>query len=300
MLDRRDHREPVLLAHRSAALALHAVPARAARAPTTCARSLQRALTDETRGLGDEHLDDRRRRARRTSPTAPRATPATRSRRSRSRPRSRPRRAATSITLADTRGRARAARAPLRRRRALRRALGVHQEHPRLRRRRRPLLARAHARSGRGRPLHRAPARDPRVGGRRHGRPARRSLVADAAARAVEFVGLPEAQLNLAHAVIYLATAPKSNSVDDRARRGACTTCATSPAGAVPAHLRDAHYPGAAKLGHGEGYVYPHDEPDGWVRAAVPPRRPRRAVLEAHRARRRRRPKGVETGGEPE
>ena len=37
------------------------------------------------------------------------------------------------------------------------------------------------------------------------------------------------------------------------------------PAGAVPAHLRDSHYPGAAKLGHGEGYVYPHDAPDGWV-----------------------------------
>ena len=45
------------------------------------------------------------------------------------------------------------------------------------------------------------------------------------------------------------------------------------PAGAVPPHLRDSHYPGAAKLGHGEGYVYPHDEPDGWVRPAVPSRR---------------------------
>ena len=83
-----------------------------------------------------------------TSPIGPRATPATRSRRSRSRPRSRRSRAATSITLADTEAALALAGAALRRRRALRRALGVHQEHPRLRCRRRPLLARPHARSG--------------------------------------------------------------------------------------------------------------------------------------------------------
>ena len=89
-------------------------------------------------------------------------------------------------------------------------------------------------------------------------------VVADAAARAVEFVGMPEAQLNLAHAVIYLANAPKSNSVIT-ALGAAMQDVRDQPAGAVPAHLRDAHYPGAAKLGHGEGYVYPHDETDGWV-----------------------------------
>jgi putative ATPase len=89
-------------------------------------------------------------------------------------------------------------------------------------------------------------------------------VVADAAARAVEFVGMPEAQLNLAHAVIYLATAPKSNSVIT-AIGAALADVRERPAGSVPAHLRDAHYPGAAKLGHGDGYVYPHDEPDGWV-----------------------------------
>jgi putative ATPase len=89
-------------------------------------------------------------------------------------------------------------------------------------------------------------------------------VVADAAARAVEFVGMPEAQLNLAHAVIYLATAPKSNSVIT-ALGHAMTDVRDRPAGAVPPHLRDAHYPGAAKLGHGGGYVYPHDAPDGWV-----------------------------------
>ncbi len=89
-------------------------------------------------------------------------------------------------------------------------------------------------------------------------------VVADAAARAVEFVGMPEAQLNLAHAVTYLANAPKSNSVTT-ALGAAMADVRDQPAGAVPAHLRDAHYPGAAKLGHGDGYVYPHDAPEGWV-----------------------------------
>jgi putative ATPase len=89
-------------------------------------------------------------------------------------------------------------------------------------------------------------------------------VVADAAARAVEFVGMPEAQLNLAHAVTYLANAPKSNSVTT-ALGAAMSDVRDQPVGAVPPHLRDAHYPGAAKLGHGDGYVYPHDAPEGWV-----------------------------------
>jgi putative ATPase len=89
-------------------------------------------------------------------------------------------------------------------------------------------------------------------------------LVADAVARAVEFVGLPEAQLNLAQAVLHLATAPKSNSVITSLGR-AQEDVRTRPAGEVPAHLRDAHYKGAATLGHGQGYAYPHDDPRGWV-----------------------------------
>jgi len=89
-------------------------------------------------------------------------------------------------------------------------------------------------------------------------------LVADAAARAVEFVGLPEAQLNLAQAVVHLANAPKSNSVTAALGR-AQEDVAALAAGTVPTHLRDAHYPGAARLGHGKGYVYPHGEPGGWV-----------------------------------
>src|SRR5215471_10918637 len=89
-------------------------------------------------------------------------------------------------------------------------------------------------------------------------------VVADAAARAVEFVGMPEAGLNLAHAVVYLANAPKSNSAAT-ALWAAQAEVRDEPAGAVPPHLRDASYPGAARLGHGKGYVYPHDEPGGWV-----------------------------------
>jgi putative ATPase len=89
-------------------------------------------------------------------------------------------------------------------------------------------------------------------------------LVADAAARAVEFVGLPEAQLNLAHAVVYLATAPKSNRVTT-ALGAAQKDVRDRPAGAVPLHLRDSHYRSAKTIGHGVGYDYPHDDPRGWV-----------------------------------
>jgi putative ATPase len=89
-------------------------------------------------------------------------------------------------------------------------------------------------------------------------------LVAEAAARAVEYVGLPEAALNLAEAVIYLARAPKSNAVVVALGRAQADVRA-SVSQEVPAHLRDAHYKGAAALGHGEGYVYPHDDPSGVV-----------------------------------
>jgi putative ATPase len=89
-------------------------------------------------------------------------------------------------------------------------------------------------------------------------------LVADAAAHAVEYVGLPEAQLNLAHAVVHLATAPKSNRVTVALGR-ARSDVRDRGAGEVPNHLRDAHYQGAKSLGHGTGYDYPHDHDEGWV-----------------------------------
>ncbi|MGE5272988.1 MAG: replication-associated recombination protein A [Verrucomicrobiota bacterium] len=88
-------------------------------------------------------------------------------------------------------------------------------------------------------------------------------VVAVAAAQAVEHVGLPEAQLNLAQAAIYLALAPKSNAVLvalGEARRDVREHGTVRP----PKELRDAHYPGAKKLGHGQGYVYPHDDPAGF------------------------------------
>jgi putative ATPase len=88
-------------------------------------------------------------------------------------------------------------------------------------------------------------------------------VVAESAARAVEFVGLPEARLNLAHAAIYLALAPKSNSVT-RAL-GSVTQAVRAGGAEVPAHLRDAHYAGARDLGFGAQYVYPHDVDGGWV-----------------------------------
>ncbi len=89
-------------------------------------------------------------------------------------------------------------------------------------------------------------------------------LVANAAAHAVEYAGLPEAQLNLAQACVHLATAPKSN----RSALGiwnAREDVRNGVGGEVPPHLRGTGYRGAATLGHGEGYVYPHDDPKGWV-----------------------------------
>lgn len=88
--------------------------------------------------------------------------------------------------------------------------------------------------------------------------------VAVAAAHALEHVGLPEAQLNLAQAAIYLATAPKSNRAA-LAIWNARAAVKDGAVGEVPAHLRDGHYQGAAELGHGAGYRYPHDDPKGWV-----------------------------------
>jgi putative ATPase len=89
-------------------------------------------------------------------------------------------------------------------------------------------------------------------------------LVAESAARAVEFVGLPEARLTLSHATLTLALLPKSNSVT---RALGTATAAVQSGGLVevPAHLRDAHYRSAGLLGHGNDYRYAHDYPEGWV-----------------------------------
>ena len=87
-------------------------------------------------------------------------------------------------------------------------------------------------------------------------------LVATAAAQAVDRVGLPECALNLAQAAVYLALAPKSNASYEGLKR-ARAWVRENGAPIPPDYLRDAHYPGAKKLGRGEGYDYPHARPEG-------------------------------------
>ena len=94
--------------------------------------------------------------------------------------------------------------------------------------------------------------------------------IAVAAAQAVEHIGMPEARLNMAHATLYLARAPKSNSVIVGLDAAMTDAESNDP---VPAHLRDTHYRGAAQLGHGDGYQYPHDFPGHWVEQTYRPER---------------------------
>jgi putative ATPase len=89
-------------------------------------------------------------------------------------------------------------------------------------------------------------------------------VIAVAAFQALEFVGLPEARLNLAEAVVYLALAPKSNSAY-AALGAAARELEEGRPGRVPSHLQSASYPGERKLGIGVGYDYPHDHPGHWV-----------------------------------
>lgn len=88
--------------------------------------------------------------------------------------------------------------------------------------------------------------------------------VAVAAADAVQYIGMPEGRIPLAQAVVHLATAPKSNAAYLGIDR-AIADVREGRAGRVPKHLRDAHYPGAKRLGHGQGYKYPHDDEIGVV-----------------------------------
>jgi putative ATPase len=91
-----------------------------------------------------------------------------------------------------------------------------------------------------------------------------------AAAQTVQLIGLPEAQLTLAHATVHLATAPKSNAVTVALGK-AMADIKAGKAGLVPTHLRDGHYSGAEKLGNAIGYKYAHDDPDGVVAQQYPP-----------------------------
>ncbi|MDQ3760944.1 MAG: replication-associated recombination protein A [Actinomycetota bacterium] len=91
-----------------------------------------------------------------------------------------------------------------------------------------------------------------------------------AAAYAVQFIGMPEGRLALAQATVHLATAPKSNAVIT-AIDAALADVRAGATGGVPAHLRDGHYAGSARLGHAQGYRYPHDAPDGVLAQQYPP-----------------------------
>ena len=88
--------------------------------------------------------------------------------------------------------------------------------------------------------------------------------VAVSAAQAVERIGMPEAQIILAQAVLYVATAPKSNAAVNAISRAMENVGRIRTT--VPAHLQDAHYKGAKNLGHGTGYLYAHDYPEHYVR----------------------------------
>ena len=94
--------------------------------------------------------------------------------------------------------------------------------------------------------------------------------IAVAAAQTVQLIGMPEAQLTLAHATVHLATAPKSNAVTT-ALGAAMADIRAGKAGLVPAHLRDGHYSGAQKLGNAVGYKYAHDHPGGVASQQYPP-----------------------------
>jgi putative ATPase len=89
-------------------------------------------------------------------------------------------------------------------------------------------------------------------------------VVASAAAHALEMVGLPEARIPMMEAALYIANAPKSNSVVTTIGK-VLEDLKTERAQPVPAHLRDSHYKGAKALGHGKGYKYPHDYEGGIV-----------------------------------
>jgi putative ATPase len=91
-------------------------------------------------------------------------------------------------------------------------------------------------------------------------------VLANAAAQVTEFVGMPECRIPLVQAATYIALAPKSNATI-KAIDAAMDDVRTQRVLPVPVHLRDAHYPGAERLGHGAGYQYAHDHPGGWVAA---------------------------------
>jgi putative ATPase len=102
-------------------------------------------------------------------------------------------------------------------------------------------------------------------------------VIAVAAADAVQLIGMPEGRIPLAQAVVHLATAPKSNAAY-MALDKAIADVRAGTMGRVPKHLRDAHYPGAKRLGHGKGYKYPHDDELGVLQQQYLPNELKNAI----------------------
>ena len=117
-------------------------------------------------------------------------------------------------------------------------------------------------------------------------------VVAQSAANALQFVGLPEGRIILSEAVIYLACAPKSNSAY-LAIDTALADLRSGKAAPVPKHLRDSHYKGAAKFGHGKGYKYPHDYEGAWVEQEYLPEKLKGTVYYRPSARDKSRKRGM-------
>ena len=117
-------------------------------------------------------------------------------------------------------------------------------------------------------------------------------VVAQSAANALQFVGLPEGRIILSEAVIYLACAPKSNSAY-MAIDTALADLRSGKAAPVPKHLRDSHYKGAAKFGHGKGYKYPHDYEGAWVEQEYLPEKLKGTVYYRPSARDKSRKRGM-------
>ena len=297
--DRGDHREPLLRGQLGAALALRRSTSCARSTPADVAELLERALADPERGIADPP----RGRPTRRSSCSPRARAATRAPRSAALERAveAARAAGGRGRPRDRRGRAAAQGGQLydkRRRPALRLHLGLDQGDARLRPRRLALLPGGDARGRRGPALHRPADGDPRLRGHRQRRPAGAASSRPPPAQAVDRVGLPECALNLAQAAAYLALAPKSNASYAAISRGRGATSASTAPSCRRDYLRDAHYPGAKKLGRGEGYVYPHDEPGGVAdQPLLPEEVAGRALLRAHRPRLRGRARASGSSG---
>lgn len=117
-------------------------------------------------------------------------------------------------------------------------------------------------------------------------------VVAQSAANALQFIGLPEGRIILSEAVIYLACAPKSNSAY-MAIDTALADLRSGKAAPVPKHLRDSHYKGAAKFGHGKGYKYPHDYEGAWVEQEYLPEKLKGTVYYRPSARDKSRKRGM-------